>query len=201
MGKNRFHVLNSVDVYKTELSWELSNPAAHSKDALDSWTIVKELLVAIDTLIFHYNEYVSGVLPKLGYYDVPNIYGINACLRDEARPICIEHITHFFDLGPKTVSQHKSDLVRELGLKGNELLKFLGPDFYWTCVYCQKAGTPEMGPDGRVWHIDHGYPKALGGDDDIENLILACATCNISKNKKTVMAVLKRVFENTEGCK
>lgn len=80
-------------------------------------------------------------------------------------------------------------------LKGADLVLELGTEFYWTCVYCQKTGTQERGPDGRGWHIDHAYPKALGGDDDPDNLILACATCNIRKGKKTAIAVLKIVFE------
>lgn len=45
-----------------------------------------------------------------------------------------------------------------------------------------------IGPDGRNWHIDHVYPKALGGDDGLDNRVLACATCNLSKKHKSANA-------------
>jgi hypothetical protein len=44
------------------------------------------------------------------------------------------------------------------------------------CRYC---GT-EDGP----FHLDHIHPVALGGDNDPENLAVACAACNLSKGAK-----------------
>ncbi len=35
--------------------------------------------------------------------------------------------------------------------------------------------------------IDHIFPQKLGGQDDAENLILACRACNSSKGKKDLM--------------
>lgn len=75
----------------------------------------------------------------------------------------------------------------------------IGDLFAWTCVYCQKTGSKAEGPDGRGWHVDHGYPKALGGDDDFDNLILACATCNIKKNKRLIMDVLRSILSSKSG--
>lgn len=46
------------------------------------------------------------------------------------------------------------------------------------CAYC---GTTE-GP----FHIDHIHPKSRGGSDDLENLTVACAPCNLSKRDKTL---------------
>jgi len=39
------------------------------------------------------------------------------------------------------------------------------------CVYCDKRATC----------VDHLIPIELGGDDEIENLVAACAGCNASK--------------------
>ena len=39
----------------------------------------------------------------------------------------------------------------------------------------------------------------LGGDNDDDNLILSCATCNIRKNKKTAMEVLRRILVKMEA--
>ena len=58
---------------------------------------------------------------------------------------------------------------------------------YFICAYCSKKGTPECGPDDRPWHIDHVYPKKHGGDNQPDNLVLSCATCNLSKNSKTAI--------------
>ncbi len=35
--------------------------------------------------------------------------------------------------------------------------------------------------------LDHIFPKKLGGQDDAENLIFACKSCNSSKGKKDLM--------------
>lgn len=45
------------------------------------------------------------------------------------------------------------------------------------CVYC----GCEEGP----YHIDHILPSSRGGSDDISNLALACAPCNVSKRNRT----------------
>ena len=47
------------------------------------------------------------------------------------------------------------------------------------CVYC----GCEEGP----YHIDHIIPRSRGGDNDISNLALACATCNVSKRDKLII--------------
>ena len=49
----------------------------------------------------------------------------------------------------------------------------------WTCGYC----GDKQGP----FDVDHVIPLALGGAiDDLDNLLLACATCNRSKGAKMV---------------
>lgn len=48
------------------------------------------------------------------------------------------------------------------------------------CQYC--------GADGRIaeLHIDHRTPVALGGSNEINNLITACVPCNLGKRTKIV---------------
>jgi 5-methylcytosine-specific restriction endonuclease McrA len=42
------------------------------------------------------------------------------------------------------------------------------------CWYCDKPAK----------HVDHVWPQKLGGEDISENLVPACAWCNVSKNAK-----------------
>lgn len=49
------------------------------------------------------------------------------------------------------------------------------------CWYCDKALNPF-----RDLHIDHVVPRARGGLDTIDNLVPACATCNLSKGAKSL---------------
>lgn len=50
----------------------------------------------------------------------------------------------------------------------------------FTCQYCGRK-APEV-----VLHVDHRYPRALGGGDDEANLITACLECNSGKYTTTV---------------
>lgn len=46
------------------------------------------------------------------------------------------------------------------------------------CAYCE---SPLMGS----FHVDHMVPLSRGGSDDVMNLAITCATCNLSKNART----------------
>ncbi|AXH47346.1 HNH endonuclease [Microbacterium phage Eden] len=46
-----------------------------------------------------------------------------------------------------------------------------GPKRYWHCVYCGRVGSA----------VDHFYPTAKGGADEVQNLMPACLSCNASK--------------------
>lgn len=61
----------------------------------------------------------------------------------------------------------------------------------WRCIYCSREGGRELGPDGRRWHVDHIYPKAHGGDNNSDNKVLSCATCNLSKNIKPAVCFMQ----------
>ena len=45
-------------------------------------------------------------------------------------------------------------------------------------------GTPDAGPDGKPWHIEHVVPVERGGPTHAENLTLACRACNLRKGTR-----------------
>jgi 5-methylcytosine-specific restriction endonuclease McrA len=46
----------------------------------------------------------------------------------------------------------------------------------WRCVYC--------GPDGGRLTLDHVVPRSRGGGSDWENVVTACAPCNLRKGDR-----------------
>ena len=50
------------------------------------------------------------------------------------------------------------------------------------CHYC----TTPLQLDGS-WHVEHMLPRALGGADEISNLVASCAPCNLSKGDRTAL--------------
>lgn len=46
----------------------------------------------------------------------------------------------------------------------------------FTCQYCGQH-APNV-----ILHVDHRLPRAAGGSDHPDNLVTACAACNIGKN-------------------
>ena len=54
-------------------------------------------------------------------------------------------------------------------------IRVLNRDAY-TCYYC--------GIDNAT-HVDHVVPKAMGGGDELDNLVAACASCNQRKGSKS----------------
>ena len=46
------------------------------------------------------------------------------------------------------------------------------------CEYC-RAPQPVT---GIRYHVEHVFPESLGGTDEIDNLALACPTCNFYKS-------------------
>lgn len=50
------------------------------------------------------------------------------------------------------------------------------------CVYCGTAAR-----DGAVLHLDHVVPVAAGGETTEDNLVTACASCNLGKSATSVL--------------
>lgn len=71
----------------------------------------------------------------------------------------------------------------------------LGKASGWRCFYCHGVGSETVGPDERMWHVDHVYPLVRGGDNEDDNHVLACATCNLKKHALSAM----EHFQNLKG--
>ena len=50
------------------------------------------------------------------------------------------------------------------------------------CHYC--AAPLQL--DG-AWHVEHMLPRALGGADEVGNLVAACVPCNLAKRDRTAI--------------
>jgi 5-methylcytosine-specific restriction endonuclease McrA len=62
-------------------------------------------------------------------------------------------------------------------------LKRLFEVFDGTCIYC---GAKESA-DGPTFHLDHIISLSEGGSNHISNLVIACPSDNLRKNKKPVI--------------
>lgn len=58
----------------------------------------------------------------------------------------------------------------------------------YTCRYCGQRHFPPRRPRGwmergetALLHVDHVVPISKGGTDDLDNLVTACVSCNLSK--------------------
>jgi 5-methylcytosine-specific restriction endonuclease McrA len=63
------------------------------------------------------------------------------------------------------------------------------------CAYCRRPafGSDDFGPPvyfGKGLSLDHLIPIELGGDNDPENLITSCISCNSAKSAKTLRGFL-----------
>ena len=50
------------------------------------------------------------------------------------------------------------------------------------CHYCRAV----LALEGK-WEVEHQQPRALGGGDDVLNLVAACAPCNLAKRDRTAL--------------
>ena len=49
------------------------------------------------------------------------------------------------------------------------------------CEYCRMHSALQ----GATFHIEHVLPRVLGGEDELDNLALACPSCNLHKSERT----------------
>lgn len=50
------------------------------------------------------------------------------------------------------------------------------------CHYCRVPLELE-----GAWHVEHQMPRALGGTDDLSNLVASCVKCNLEKGDLTAI--------------
>lgn len=48
------------------------------------------------------------------------------------------------------------------------------------CEYCRMHQSIQ----GATFHIEHVIPRSIGGADDLNNLVLACPSCNLHKSNR-----------------
>ena len=90
-------------------------------------------------------------------------------------PDCVNFIS-LPDREPEPVGERRHRLTPELKAKVWE--KTAGH-----CKYCGRRLNPF-----REFSVDHVIPVSKGGGDDIDNLVPACRSCNISKGDREVPA-------------
>jgi len=137
----------------------------------------------------------------LGYYQVPEVGGIVTMRVDQdggfleinnadfllemGDPAPIHPgMTHMIEDEPDQPPTHRRQSHKEKRFE-------LGRKQKWTCLYCAESGTETAGPDGRQWHVDHSYPFVQDGDNKDDNLVLACATCNLEKHAMSTLEFLR----------
>lgn len=163
----------------------------HSDAAIEAMAEAISLFEEAEYWLDRYNDSIKP-LEDLGY-QLPRVFGEYQSVFPDHKMFSGRHLPVIFADGPDFFPVPKPRPTRA------QLIMRLGEQFRWLCIYCQRTGTTDCGPDGRVWHLDHGYPKALGGDDDPENMILSCATCNLRKQKKTAMELLRRCLAESQS--
>lgn len=57
------------------------------------------------------------------------------------------------------------------------------------CYWCGK----ELAKNGRNCTLDHIFPRSRGGQNTIDNLVLACGSCNMSKGSKSTEEWLQAI--------
>ncbi len=60
-------------------------------------------------------------------------------------------------------------------------IQALKDDAAGVCAYCLKPGAT---------HIEHCTPLSRGGWNALDNVVMACPTCNLSKGTRTVLEFL-----------
>lgn len=65
----------------------------------------------------------------------------------------------------------------------------------FTCQYCGAH------PPSAILHVDHINPVALGGGNDIDNLVTSCASCNFGKSASPLNEIPQGLKEKAEEIK
>lgn len=89
----------------------------------------------------------------------------------------VRNVQHQYYIDHYTMFAARNFASRDRTLPANLVQDIFVRDNY-TCQYCNKRG-------GKLT-IDHRMPVSRGGDDNKENLCVACHRCNCRKGKKTV---------------
>ena len=87
----------------------------------------------------------------------------------------------------KNAAKQRNRLARIKAAEGShtaEEVLAIGEGQGWLCFYC-------LTPTEEDYHVDHMTPISRGGSNSMENLAIACPSCNISKSTKTAEEFLE----------
>jgi len=79
----------------------------------------------------------------------------------------------------------KRRVIEKEGIVFSELTKWASKQnktCYWCNVNCDKN-----------YHIDHYYPLSKGGKHEVENLVISCPKCNLTKSAKDPLVFAKQI--------
>lgn len=165
----------------------------NSKAAAILFEVAREALDAALEKLSEYNI-VADALGELGYCEPDDGCGPRPVPMLNLTSGCIDYydsdfLDEFLSRGPIPMKPTGGLMpARRFAVVSRR--NKLGEESGWVCFYCARKGDERNGPDGRVWHVDHAYPVVRGGDDHADNLVLACATCNLEKKDRTVAEYL-----------
>lgn len=92
------------------------------------------------------------------------------------------------DRAPETPAKTKP--ARTAISKGTRFEVFKRDGF--VCQYCGAH------PPATILHVDHIHPVAEGGTNDQDNLVTACADCNLGKGAKLLSAIPQSLKDKAE---
>ena len=94
----------------------------------------------------------------------------NEQLWDASRIVANDELSEFYShrVNLKRLPTHEWQRIRQEVFRRDN----------YTCQYCGACDTD--------LHCDHVFPVSKGGGNGLDNLITACARCNLSKSSKTI---------------
>lgn len=85
------------------------------------------------------------------------------------------------EIWPRREDEHRRPVVD----KRRPVSKRRRDIFAKACGRCHYCSVPLV-LDG-AWHVEHMLPRALGGGDEVGNLVAACVPCNLAKRDRTAI--------------
>lgn len=111
---------------------------------------------------------------------------VSVVLHTEGRRPTIDELAAYTSLSERAVRKHLR-IAQDAGFD-HQVEVLFAMDDPWAllrarvfatkgcaCHYCGKPAS----------HVDHLLPRSRGGADDIDNLVPACARCNLTKARRT----------------
>lgn len=154
--------------YKREPSKFIGGVVGLGPDVIGAYTIILDLIYQNDGPVADDARYLGGILGCSSRKAASLV----------ARLVEVGNVTRSSDgrLWAPIVDEMKAATGREA--IPQEVRRVVAERDGNVCRYC----GDESGP----FHLDHIFPVSRGGTNEVTNLTVACATCNLSKGAKTL---------------